>query len=57
MMNKKVRIKKAKMIAKKKHISLIEALNEFDKYNRVLNKRKRTKRDLGYIRKLKKVIK
>jgi hypothetical protein len=56
-MNKKVRIKKAKMIAKKKHISLIEALNEFDKYNRVLNKRKRTKRDLGYIRKLKKVIK
>lgn len=57
MMNKKDRIKKAKMIAKKKNISLIEALNEFDKYNRVLNKRKRTKRDLGYIRKLQKVIK
>ena len=48
-MNKKQRMRKAKLIAKKKNISIVKALNDLDKYNIVMEKKKRMGRSLANV--------
>ena len=56
-MNKKQRMKKAKLIAKKKNISIVKALKNLDKYNIVMEKKKRMGRSLGIIERLERDLK
>ena len=56
-MNKKQRMRKAKLIAKKKNISIVKALNDLDKYNIVMEKKKRMGRSLGIMERLERDLK
>ena len=56
-MNKKQRMRKAKLIAKKKNISIVKALNDLEKYNIVMEKKKRMGRSLGIMERLERDLK
>jgi hypothetical protein len=50
-------MRKAKLIAKKKNISIVKALNDLDKYNIVMEKKKRMGRSLGIMERLERDLK